>query len=318
MAAGEKVGGAKFPKRRRWPRVFIAFFVLLAILIVGCNTCSSQLARRYDARQPRDPDTGVLRGAEACELGPVDAVGAVLFVHGFLGSGDHFGALPEQVAEAGWRAVVMRLPGHGSSPRDLREVTADDLVEAVADETQRLLQSHDQVVLLGHSMGGALVTLVAAQEPVDGLILAAPYFSLTHRWYYGLHPETWARLLSPFLRWVYRPVSMDPVADPSLRGETVDYRWFPGNAVFFAVDLKERAKAAETLGAITAPVLLLHGIHDRTTSPEAAQAAVEGMASEAKAFVSLPRSDHLLFRDYDHAMAEEAVLGFLEEIGDTD
>ena len=112
--------------------------VAVVAFVVGCNTLAGRLAVRANNRAPRNPDTGILIGAEPRDLGPVDAPVAVLFVHGFVGAGNNFADLPDRVAAEGSRVRVMRLPGHGTSPHDLKRVTADELLMAVFGEIEAL------------------------------------------------------------------------------------------------------------------------------------------------------------------------------------
>jgi alpha-beta hydrolase superfamily lysophospholipase len=95
------------------------------------NRIADRIVARHDAATPRDPKTGIMRGAEAGDFGPENARGAVLFIHGFSGNGNHFERLPEQVAEAGWHARVLLLPGHGTVPADFEQTPADQLLDAV-------------------------------------------------------------------------------------------------------------------------------------------------------------------------------------------
>jgi pimeloyl-ACP methyl ester carboxylesterase len=60
-------------------------------------------------------------------------------------------------------AVAIDLPGRGSRPADLAEVTVEDFAEAVADDI--LSSGWDRVVLVGHSLAGITLPRVAALVP---------------------------------------------------------------------------------------------------------------------------------------------------------
>ena len=282
------------------------------------NRFADRMAEKHDASAPRDPETGILRGAEPFDLGPENAPGAVLFIHGFGGNGNHFEELPRRVAQAGWRARVLLLPGHGTVPSDFERTEGEQLLNAVLEETRELLQKHDRVVLLGHSMGGALATLAAAQLPeTTGLILGAPYYAITPRWYYGLAPETWMRMGPSLLRWVYSPPGRQPVFRREVSREIISYAWLPTRAAVTAMGIAEKAASAETLSRIHQPVLLLHGRHDEITWPDAACRAVEKMATKDRRVVLLDHSNHILFWDFERDLITREVLSFLEELPPT-
>ena len=220
---------ANVSKRWRRGRVLVLLLVTGLFLAVGCNTVATRLVDHEDKRVARNTD-GIMIGAEAREFGDPRSPNAVLFVHGFAGAGTNFNQLPQQFADAGWYVRVMRLPGHGRSPRDLENVTADELEMAVLDEVVELKKAHERVVLVGHSMGGALCTLAASKADINGLILGGAYFGVTYRCYYGLTPETWTELSSHVLRWVYKSGLFTQVNDRFQLPNILSYTWLPTKA----------------------------------------------------------------------------------------
>lgn len=305
--------GLHWPLRRITAIVFIA--LVIAASIWGYNIVATTLAHRWDATQDRDPESGILAGAEAINLGAEDADAAVLLVHGFIGAATNFGDLPEKLADAGYRVRAMRLPGHGTTPFELRETTPDsELLEAVLAELELLKETHRHVFIVGHSMGGALSALAASESGADGLVLAAPYFRVTHQWYYVLRPETWTSLTAWAVKWVYKGDTFIRVNRPESKEKIVSYRWVPTEATRAADRLANQARSAETLENITCPVLMLHSPDDFAASPRAAQRAFEMIGAQEKKLIWLDNSDHHLFWDYDREEAIVAVLDFIEEV----
>jgi carboxylesterase len=293
-------------KRRGLLLVKCAIAAAAAVLLIFAGVSHAAGARRVartDARQPRD-SAGLLIGAAPRDLGPENAECAVLLVHGYIGCGNNFGQLPERLAQSGCRVRVMLLPGHGTSPRDLAKVSGAQLLKAVLDEIDRLRPNHKRLVLVGHSMGGTLCTLAAAQRQVDALVLAAPYFGVTSHWYYGLNPETWAKLTGTVVPWLYKGQSMIQVDKPDARPHIVSYQWVPASSVKTLMGLARQANNTAVLAKINCPVLLIHSHNDQAASPKAAQRAIEEMASQNKKTVWLDKSNHILFWDYD---AENAI-----------
>ncbi len=134
-----------------WP-----YALVVAIVLVSCQTLPSPLVSRTDAKAPRDLNTGVLIGAEELVLGPEDAPTAVLLVHGFIGAMDNFwscrnGSSPKGT---GCGRFACRATAHPPPPaRDMVDTTGGDLLEALVREAGVLEKKHDRVVLVGHSMG---------------------------------------------------------------------------------------------------------------------------------------------------------------------
>ena len=323
---------------RAWWRAAYARrpYLLYAIIIVvmlgyGCSLVTDQLVSRYEASTPRDAE-GYLADGGPIYLGPADAPRAVLMLHGFSGTPDAFHTLPEQIAAAGWRVEAPLLPGHGTSPRAMERTGAQAYIDFAAEAYAALRARYETLVVLGHSMGGALATIVVADTytappegagegdaaadnrvplPPDGLILPAPYYRVTHRWYYGLRPEQYMKMGSTALRWV--PGWREPVARPEV-DEVVSYSWIPAASIFPATELARRARQPEVLGAIACPTLVLHSVNDRVTSYRAARAAFGHLGTEDREFISLERSNHILFWDYEREAVSEAILAFLAEV----
>ncbi len=281
------------------------------------NTLMGRAVIRLDETIPRDASTGIMLGAEPITVGPETTGRAMLMVHGFIGSPNNFNDLPEQVAEAGWHVRVMLLPGHGTSPVEFETTTAAQLERAVENELTALQERFATVVLLGHSMGGALATLVASRRRVDGLILVSPYYAVTHRWYYLLHPEAWASLLSPAVRWMYRPADMQPVNRIEAREKIVSYTWIPVKGALTAMELAARARSDAVTADIVAPTLLLHSKIDSVTDPEVAEEIFRKFPATDKEVVWLRRSDHIVFWDYDREEVIRQVVLFLRRITPT-
>ncbi len=302
----------RFPRKLR--TLAIGSGALLG-LVVAYRIAAEVLVARSDATVDRDAETGWLRGAEPRWLGPEGATRAVLMVHGFVGAGTNFGELPERLASQGFRVRVMRLPGHGTSPRDFEKVQAEELVEAVKSELADLKRQHGRVFLVGHSMGGTLSTLAAAQEGADGLVLGAPYFGVTHHWYYGLPAETWISIAQPILRWLYKGELFIQVNRKEAKSNIVSYSWIPMGGLETLAELGHRANSPATLEKVRTPVLLLHGPGDVAASPSAAADAVSKMASAEKRVVWLERSNHHIFWDYDQEQVFDEVMGFFEHLG---
>ena len=298
---------------RKW-RILLGCVALTLGSWGAYSACSAWWVDREDERTPRDEATGIMIGAEPRDLGPSDSPRAALFVHGYAGCGNNFNRLPDLLAEKGWRVRVLLLPGHGTSPKDLEDVSTDTLLQAVVAEAEALSREHDQVILIGHSMGSALSTMTASQVPVDGIVLGGAYFGVTHHWYYGLRPEKWTVIGSHLVRWVYKGDLFLQVNDRSAKDSIVCYTWLPTRAGLMLNDLGRRVKEASVLDSVTCPVLMLHSHGDVAASPAAAERAFESMASQEKELVWLPNSNHHIYWDYDHEQVEREVLEFAARI----
>lgn len=315
---GEPRRGKRLGRQVRRLRTPLICFAVLAVAVVAYNGVTGWMAARLDARVPRDSQTGIMLGAEPQTLGPDGARTAVLLVHGFIGAGNNFGELPNRLAAEGYRVRVMLLPGHGTSPKDLAETPPDAMIAAVLDEIRALRDAHEKVVVVGHSMGGALATLAATTEHVDGLVLAAPYFGVTYQWYYVLPPEWWTRLSAPFIRRVYKSDRFIRVKRAEVKDEIVSYRWVPAHGSKMLAKFGALARDPDILEFVECPLLMIVARDDFAASPRRAAEAYEHVNSENKRLVWLENSDHHVFWDYEREQAIEEVRAFVRRIDSTE
>lgn len=126
-------------------------------------------------RRPVDKD-GVVIGAGAVDL-EGDPDRAALLVHGFGDTPQSMRYLADALNRAGWTVHVLRLPGHGAPLAEYATATAEDWLDAVRAKYQDMRDRHETVVVCGISMGGALATILAADNPeIPALVLLAPYY----------------------------------------------------------------------------------------------------------------------------------------------
>lgn len=175
---------------------------------------------------------------------------------------------------------------------------ADDLVTLVAS-----LESPP--LLVGHSMGGLLVQLVAARTAHAGVIAACPSavgpsglnpttlgIALGH----ALKPKPWAKPVHPptFQRF-WRGVA-EAQTEEVARAAFGDLVCESGRILFFelAMPWLDRARVAKVdYGAITGPVLVIGGGHDRIVPPRLARRTAARYANAT--YVEIPGSDHMVF-----------------------
>lgn len=135
--------------------------------------------------------------------------GGVLLIHGFPGSPAEVRGIGEALAEHGYRAQGILLPGFGADIPNLNKRGQADWVAAAQSAWDALRARHQPATLLGYSMGGA-VALNLVSAPQDRLVLVAPFWRAP-----GILPA-----LLPLIRRVMpslRPFKKANFGDPRLR-----------------------------------------------------------------------------------------------------
>ena len=93
-----------------------------------------------------------------------DAAGAVVMIHGILGTPRHFDrflpCLPEN-----WSVFNILLDGHGGTPQDFSHSSMAKWKSQISSLLDELCKTHDQIVMVGHSMGSLLALDAAERYP---------------------------------------------------------------------------------------------------------------------------------------------------------
>ncbi len=91
---------------------------------------------------PHQPYSRIIDGSDT----------AILFIHGIVGSPDHFKDLLPLVPPE-WSVVNLLLPGHGGSVQNFSQSSMHEWRQYVRSTVNKLSKSHDHIILAGHSMG---------------------------------------------------------------------------------------------------------------------------------------------------------------------
>lgn len=96
---------------------------------------------------------------------------AILMIHGIAGTPRHFDFLLEEIPEnVSVRSIL--LPGHGGTAADFAYGSMAQWKAAVQTALDALCQSHDRVILVGHSLGTLLAEEAAqGRRQVVGMLL---------------------------------------------------------------------------------------------------------------------------------------------------
>lgn len=209
------------------------------------------------ARLPTGPD-GIILGAEPIVL-PGSASHAVLVVHGFADTTQSVRALAEHLHRVhGWTVHAPLLPGHGRTLADFDASSSVQWRAHVREAYAALKSTHTTVALIGLSMGGALATLEAANDPsLPALVLLVPYLTPPARAERLAPLATLINLVNPYLAAGSREQS---IFDPAARAKALGYGGSPPVRVRDLVTVAHDARFAAA--DVVAPTLLMHSRTD--------------------------------------------------------
>ena len=208
----------------------------------------------------------------------------IVIVHGFTGSKENWYPLAARL-RGRYRLLIPDLPGWGDSERiegaDYGFVAQSERVAAFIDQVAR--KPNSEVVLLGHSMGGGIAALAAANHPQAiarvGLFDAAGVRFKDNRFgeevLAGQNPfaVTDEASLKRYIDTVFHLDSAKPWVPWPASGALID--WRKRQAVFEQAVLEsigrsdERFLPGEAASRINQPALLLWCRQDRVIDPSA-------------------------------------------------
>lgn len=95
-----------------------------------------------------------------------------LLVHGAWGAAWEFNKVIELLSNDGHNVIALDLPGHGENEANIANVTMSSYVQTVVNAINVI---DEQVILVGHSLAGAIISQVAEliPEKIERLIFVA-------------------------------------------------------------------------------------------------------------------------------------------------
>ena len=259
-------------------------------LFVHHRRRSAAQLRELERRLPVGSD-GIIPGAHAIAL---DAPGtrAVLLLHGFGDTPQTLAYVAAAFHDEGYTVRAPLLPGHGRRLDDFRSTRAKEWISAARDAYTQLRASHDDVAIVGLSMGGALGIIIAAETPdLPALALIAPYVSM----------PTSARVVARFHRaWELCRPTFDSggkrsILDPVEKERSLAYGFITPGTLFELSRVVRRVQVS--LPRVKAPTLVIHGLHDERIPPEAAAREYARLGAPTKELVWADRGGHVLTVD---------------------
>lgn len=241
----------------------------------------------------------LLPGAEPYhhEGGPVGA----LLCHGLTGTPQSLRPWAHRLAAAGLSVSLPRLPGHGTSWREMARTRWEDWYAEVDRAFEELRGRCERVFVMGLSLGGCMALRLAEERGTDvaGLVLVNP----------SLVAEDRRLALLPVLRFVAPP---QPGLGDDVKREgahELAYDRLPVTALVGLPKLWSATRAK--LGDVHQPVLVFRSTEDHVVGPRSVAALREGLSSTDFEERSCPDSYHVATLDNDAEMIFDASLAFV-------
>ena len=128
----------------------VKLYFLLFFLIIGTYGCYifyinyalSKSIKRLDI----DSATGLIKGIGPFEFKKGDT--GALMIHGYTGTSREMLPLARYLSERNISSYGILLPGHGSTPRELKKTTKEDWYRAAENELKRMKKEYKTVYIV--------------------------------------------------------------------------------------------------------------------------------------------------------------------------
>ena len=247
---------------------------------------------------------------------------AVLLFHGMTGSPFEMKKMGRALFEADFDVFCYCLPGHGTSPINIKTVRWEDWYTDSTMHYRNLTKRYDEVYLGGLCMGAVLALTIAAEyREVRGIISLSTTLFLdgwTIPWYNFFMPLG----LHTILRYYYSFPEREPyglknevlrkkiAALQKRNTEALDN--YPMSCIYELLKLSKFAQ--KNMFRVQAPVLLMHAKEDDLTSVKGSQFVYRNVGSSIRKYIELEDSYHLVVMDNEREFVFNTSIDFLNSL----
>jgi carboxylesterase len=237
---------------------------------------------------------------------------ACLLMHGFTGSPWDLAPLAEALAAQGYYVRVPRLPGHGTTPEAMLNVTHQDW-EQTGEEILGTMAEGRRVFVGGLSMGALLALRLSVRAPklVAGLALMAPalrFVSPSLRLLARMPESPLLELIRPYVA-----KTATDIEDEAALREAPILPAFPSARLRDVWALQRSTRAV--LDQVRAPTLVLQARGDRVVDRRGARELVRSLKSAQRVrYVEISEGRHIMPRDLGRALVAAEVIDFFGQV----
>jgi carboxylesterase len=260
--------------------------------------------------------------SKLCEdLTPGTTRSAVIFLPGLQGSILELGSIPKVVKQLGHTTCVPRIQGYSA---ETGFETCDFWLSELDQIVNLLLEDHDQVAIVGLSMGATLALAYESDYqkniPVIALSPVLAYDGWSVPWYY---PLLYFVFKLGFVNWHYKesqpyglrnPEIRRRVAKQILEKETTEV----GSASLSAKHLYQGLKLIQftkkMLPDFSADIEIIASIDDDVVAPQTIDKLVNSIKSATCRLIWLGGSYHIITLDNEREIVINETVEFLEEV----
>ena len=205
--------------------------------------------------------------------------------------------------KGGYTISVPLLPGFGTSPKDLKNIHIEEWKSALNKELGMLMEKCDQIIVGGHSMGGILTLILAANKNFNGIFTISAFVGVRNFLFH----------LVPFFQLFvkYHSVNSEQFKIDT-NGKWIGYNKIPLN---IAIKIKKLMKEMKkSLSNVNTPALLFQGCLDSDIKKSSIDYIFINISTKNKKKVWLTQNGHPILESPDHNQIVSELFNFINKI----
>ncbi len=205
--------------------------------------------------------------------------------------------------KGGYTISVPLLPGFGTKPEDLKNISIEDWKSALDKEFTRLKDKCDKIIVGGHSMGGILTLILAANYSVDAIFTISAPIGIQN---FLIHLVP---LFTIFMK--YHTINSEQLIKET-NGKWIGYNKIPLNIAKKIKKLLREMK--KSLHMVKCPALLFQGRLDSEIKKKSIDYIFNNIATKDKKKIWLEQNSHPILNSPDHNQIVLKTFNFINEI----
>lgn len=284
--------------------------VATEVLKTDCCLFEGERMRSFDRLYTKSRDIG-----KPQYLAGNSQLPGIILIHGFLASPKEMEELGQLLNKLGYGVYLVRLCGHGTLSKEMRNCSVKGWLESVNRGYAVLSNYHQKMLMVGFS-AGALLALIKSTANVDniaGIIAINPALSLKQKSvFFSSLLDSWNNMLSSFsmetgtLKWVdNKPENPD---------SNYDRIYISGLRQLLIL----QDTCREHLQRVTLPLLVIQGEHDPTIDVDGSEEIIDKVLSIDKKLLLIDAKHHVIIRGIGAEKIFNSILSFIEKVTNTE
>lgn len=234
----------------------------------------------------------------------------VLLVHGFLASPAEMKPLSDKLVADGYPVYGVRLPGHGTSPVDLRERSWEDWLRAIQHAYEILSSQVDQVCLVGFSTGGILSLIFASESPANlaGTIVINPPVKFKNK---NMMFVPLLHRVSRLVRWMSSFEGVIPYRPNVSEHTRINYRNIPVRGLYELVRMNFVSK--HQLDRVRCPCLLMQSTGDPIVTTDSSKILQNRLINADVTYLEIESNRHGIVYE-NEADTHKLVMEYVQQL----